>query len=517
MLAIELELLTGRYVATRYNDRTRPEWPPHPARLFSALAATHYAEEVRLKEERALLLWLEGLGPPSLRASTLEEVASPAPFTVFVPVNDPTVAGDLDARAPAKAKALVPGKISAEALEQARRVLPDGRQRQPRTFPSVRPGDATVHFVWPGAAPAPEQLAVLGGLLARLVRLGHSSSLVRARVVPAAPEPNWVPDAEGEHRLRIARAGQLEALDAAFELHRETAPHVLPMAFQRYTTRRKVAPVEVPRSVLDDDWIVLRRSGGPWLPATAAAAVSRSIRDALMKFAAEQPAPEVITGHAEDGGPSPRPHLAIVPLPFVGHSRADGTVLGVALVLPRAAAVIDRYEVFRALAAWESEERKEGEECPPLPVLLGKAGVLQVQRHEDAAAQPALRAESWCGPARRWATATPIALDRNPGELRDRNPDRAARAAGEAAATIRQSCARLGLPAPVRVTVCPHALLAGAPEARHFPPFPQAAGKPRRVLTHAELEFDGEVRGPLILGAGRYFGLGLLEPVEDDG
>ena len=40
MFAIRVECLTGRYVATAYDDRSRAEWPPHPARLFSALVAT---------------------------------------------------------------------------------------------------------------------------------------------------------------------------------------------------------------------------------------------------------------------------------------------------------------------------------------------------------------------------------------------------------------------------------------------------------------------------------------------
>src|SRR5690606_13655907 len=38
-MAVAVELLTGRYVATRFNDRDRPEWPPHPGRLFSAAVA----------------------------------------------------------------------------------------------------------------------------------------------------------------------------------------------------------------------------------------------------------------------------------------------------------------------------------------------------------------------------------------------------------------------------------------------------------------------------------------------
>jgi hypothetical protein len=45
MLAIELVFLTGRYVATAYNSRTESEWPPHPARVFSALSATHFTTD----------------------------------------------------------------------------------------------------------------------------------------------------------------------------------------------------------------------------------------------------------------------------------------------------------------------------------------------------------------------------------------------------------------------------------------------------------------------------------------
>jgi CRISPR-associated protein Csb2 len=63
--------------------------------------------------------------------------------------------------------------------------------------------------------------------------------------------------------------------------------------------------------------------------------------------------------------------------------------------------------------------------------------------------------------------------------------------------------------------VLPAAPLAGAEKARAFPPF--ATGKPpiQRVLVHALLTFDSPVRGPILLGAGRYVGLGLFRPLED--
>ena len=76
MLAIEVTFLTGRYVATSYSDRRRAEWPPHPARLFSALAATHFSDEAPSPGERAALEWLQRLDAPELAVSDASEVVS---------------------------------------------------------------------------------------------------------------------------------------------------------------------------------------------------------------------------------------------------------------------------------------------------------------------------------------------------------------------------------------------------------------------------------------------------------
>src|SRR5262245_40844606 len=86
MLAIEVQFLLGRYCATDFRDRERPEWPPHPARLFSALVAA--ASESGLSESaRAALLWVESLPPPRLHADP--SPAEQSAVTAFVPVNDP--------------------------------------------------------------------------------------------------------------------------------------------------------------------------------------------------------------------------------------------------------------------------------------------------------------------------------------------------------------------------------------------------------------------------------------------
>ncbi len=94
MLAIEVELLTGRYAATAHNDRGRAEWPPHPARFFSALvAALHDHEEVD-QAERAALLWLEQQSAPSLWVDPESRVGRRQVQDVYVPVNDVTLGLD---------------------------------------------------------------------------------------------------------------------------------------------------------------------------------------------------------------------------------------------------------------------------------------------------------------------------------------------------------------------------------------------------------------------------------------
>lgn len=563
MLAIELTLLTGRYVATSYNDRRASEWPPHPARLFSALAATHFAEDPPAHDERAALEWLEGLAPPQIAASdaTEREVV-----TVFVPVNDNYVVKRFDERldevrdlelavtdserllaqggqvdkarkeleknlkkeqsaldkARKKLDELIekevaaPASISKGGAKEALQVLPEHRIKQPRTFPSVTPADPRVTFIWPDAQAEPTTLQALDRMLARLVRVGHSSSLVSARLRDDPPSPTFVPSDLGE-RIRLPRSGQLVALETAFARHQETEPRVMPAQFQSYERARAKRVTTTPCSIFSDDWLILRRAGGPVLPITASPGVARSFRRALMSHFGAGPIPEAFSGHRADGSPSDRDHLALVPLSFIGHPHADGSQLGIALVFPREVDRDDRRQVFRALADWEARAMSEvanadlaDGEIPCLGLHLGAAGTLLLERVEGAPKLTNLRSETWCEASTTWLTATPIALDRNPGDLRARTPDKLAKALAEARSTIAAACVRIGLPSPSDVEILPAAPWAGAAKTRDFGGF--TLGSTPRVLTHARVIFPTPVRGPVLIGAGRYHGLGLMRP-----
>ncbi len=328
MLAIEVELLTGRYAATAHNDRGRAEWPPHPARFFSALvAALHDHEEVD-QAERAALLWLEQQGAPSLWVDPESRVGRRQVQDVYVPVNDVTLGGDAaireaeakvaEAKTPAtkrKAEAAlekvkreavaIDARPSDKALETATALMPapfvgyggkddkgrmkrqQGRTRQVRTFPVVLPETPTFAFLWPTADPSPHR-AALERLCARVTRLGHSSSLVRCTVVDRDITPTLVPSDEGDVVLRVVGPGQLERLDRAFAPRHEGceepgapgASSTLPFGVQGQCGSSTYA-----ESVFSTDWVLFERVGGSRPVASRATDLARALRGALIEVA----------------------------------------------------------------------------------------------------------------------------------------------------------------------------------------------------------------------------------------
>lgn len=547
MLALTVDLLVGRYYACAYNDRTRPEWPPHPARLFSALvAALPGPGEEEDYDAEAALRWLEEHPAPGIAASSCSARDA---LDVFVPVNDVAVVkfnddlfdkvadaeAELAAAASAKDRAAADKRVAkarqALASESAKAIAPPTKAdknalslvdarfersglRQRRYFPSVTPETPRVSFVWRDEPPA-ELVTALDRLAARVSRLGHSASLVSVRVDDAPAPPTLLP-AESGDMLRVPGPGQLAALRAAFAIHRETEPRVLPCAFQAYAPARAPSPPAPAAGEFGDDWIVLRRVDGPRPPLTAIESLARQLRRALMAHA-PSPTPAVISGHTPEGAPTRDTHLAVVPLPFVDHKHADGAVLGFALVLPRRCAAADRAAVLAAIGEWEERGGHEQDEqgLPPVPLHLGRGGVLSLERLVEPAALATLQPERWCRPAKAWATVTPIALDRNPGDLSSRDPVKAASAAEAAARIIADAVTRQGLPRPVRVEVQDSPPFAGSAPVRSFPAFPVDPRRTRRVKVHAHIVFEVPIAGPLLLGAGRFFGLGLCRPISE--
>lgn len=542
MLAIEVELLTGRYAATAHNDRGRAEWPPHPARFFSALVAALHDHDPVHQTERAALLWLEQQRAPALwvdpeaavgRRQVQDAYGRWRVPDVYVPVNDVTLGLDAEIRraeealqqaegaskrktaerklaAARSAPNVVEAVASDKALKTVIALLPDWRTRQVRTFPVVIPATPTFAFVWRDAD-ATGHRGALERLCARVTRLGHSSSLVRCNVVDRDIAPTFFPSDEGEITLRVIGPGQLKRLDGAFAVHRGVESRVLPARSQRYRSAAKVAtPAAHAESVFSADWVIFERVGGSRPVSSRSTDLARALRRALLEQHGDKDLPATLSGHAE-GVPTEQPHVAFVPLPFVGHEHADGAVMGCALVPPRQLPASDRETLHRLVAQWEKER---ADACGNLTLAGGSLLPFAVRR-VDVSAKRSLSPALWCRASTRFITATPIALDRNPGNLRSNQGGTAQKAAVEAQHSISDACLRIVGVRPVSVEISLAPLLPGAQRVRDFLPWPGRPGRPPRVRVHADLRFAEPVRGPLLLGAGRYFGLGLCLPVKD--
>lgn len=541
MLAVEVRFLTDRYVATHFNDRSRPEWPPHPARLFSAMVAAWADDEDPPEANREALAWFAALGAPQITCSAAEPRTD---VTHYVPVNDAVVVrdlsgtyqklqeskqalaaglvvagGDLDDRDVRRAQKAVDaaerkavidtGKAAAPGgTAEGLRVLPGERGRQGRSYPCVVPESERVFFCWPEVTASPDRWQLLDDVLAKIARLGHSSSMVACRLVKDCPGPNLVPDAEGtDANLRVTVGGLLDSLERSYDRHQGREPRALPTRMARYRkpSAKKPAPE---RSILSGDWFVLVPKETSRLPGHRSLRIARAVRETLVHHA-DQPVAEVLSGHqaglvSQVTPPSIQAHLAVLPLPFVG-AHGDGTVMGIALLLPVDTSSTERRAVLRAVGTWEGAG---------FELRMGQLGAPTLRRTELTEPGKTISRGRWDSPSRTWLSVTPMALDRHPGELWSARPELRDRATAEAAESVRLACRRVGLPEPVDVGFSRDGLVRGVGPIRRFEPFTARNG-PRRFLTHVGLTFDEEIGGPVVLGAGRFYGYGLFLPRRD--
>ena len=549
MFAVEVNFLTGRFVAASHHDRGLAEWPPHPGRLFSALVATWADSDHPDQAERNALEWLETQEPPSIAASRAEPRRV---VTHFVPVNDATVVSASSYRKRAqKIDDLEQDLVEARradgvaarrrvrtletGLRKARNVtnlvsgtaktgidlLPESRIRQARQYPSVTPTEPRVTYVWENV-PTGLTGDVLDCLLSRITRLGHSSSLVSCRLSAEAPAPTYVPSDRGMV-LRWVRKGQLEHLESEYRQHLGSRPRTLPFTMVRYRSLQDTGS-DGAAAVLSADtagnWLVFEfLPASRRLPSTRTTEIAKVLRAAVFKYA-EDPLPEGLTGHRKDGTPSSSPHVGFLALPHIGHEYADGRLMGVAIAIPDSLDSRSRRSVLRAIGTWEETRRNRSEETRPhLYLELGKGGRIGMRRQTGTSDLVALRPRVWHRHARRWVSATPIALPTHPGPLGRGTAAARAKAWHRAEKGVIASCRHIGLPEPVKVVVSFEPFIHGARPARQFPAFRQGdqrGGGVARRLVHASVTFAEPVSGPLALGSGRYLGLGLMRPVDTE-
>jgi CRISPR-associated protein Csb2 len=241
--------------------------------------------------------------------------------------------------------------------------------------------------------------------------------------------------------------------------------------------------------------IVLRRDVGPRASLRSALSITTALRGAILAHAPE-PIPEYLSGHAPESTPdrpvrSERPHIAVVPLPFVGAPHATGDVIGAAVLLPNNLTREERDICWRATSSVEE-----------LKMPWGWWGVSVADAEER---RRALRPGTWTRPHTVWSTVTPFVFDRFPKDPYGEEAER----------IVREAFTRVGLPEPCEIDLHYNAWHIGVPKASVFPSAAARPGKPQRYHCHVRVRFESAVAGPVIAGAGRYYGYGLFRALFD--
>lgn len=517
MLTIRVEYLTGVCFAARHDNRSRAEWPPHPDRLYSALIAAA-AEPPEGDESDAAAIpqpehdaldWLARQGAPELRASEAFERLS---VEVFMPTNPHE---DEVWQKPMKNKPRSPMRKF-----DLRTLLPVHRKKAGLPIPAVIPDDPVVEFMWPkvNEADGAQHLPALRRIAARVGYLGRSRSLVSLNIdvqdVAPASAANWpmvlVPDGHGDRQLRVHGS---ERLDYLINHHKNggRGGKPDPSPPRRYRERAAAPSANMPLStVFDRMWVLRPRPADPALPIEATVMLTRRLRAALLECCddADANTKGFISGHGE------HPHPAVLALPFVHPSQrhADGSIKGVAAAFPRG--VTD--EVLAVIARGLARLGANGLSLPG----IGAWHLDEV--FADAPPIRTLDGRTWRGPRGGscvWSTATPMVFGRFPKPKSGGEP-----------AEVLDSLRLVSAPGPddssladhvVEIAIDRHSPLHGAVPSWCFKAARDRGGKnpaqvPARRIRHVTLRFDRPVRGPLLLGAMRYFGMGLMRPLEED-
>lgn len=211
MFGLGIRYLNGWAMAAADGaKKERAEWPPHPDRVFMALAAAWFETDKNAVEGETLR-WLEQRNVPGIAApeARFREVV-----TCYVPANDSELAGERRLRA-----VLASPSPSLKSLKEAGlTVAVDFRPRQERSFPVAIPHVSmpaeipVVYLVWNDDVPDKYRDA-LASLCRKVISIGHPASLVQMWLEDKPPPPALVVrEGVTRHRLRVFGLGRLEYL-----------------------------------------------------------------------------------------------------------------------------------------------------------------------------------------------------------------------------------------------------------------------------------------------------------------
>jgi len=470
MLAISVRLLHGTIRAGSPDDTVsaggdpQGEWPPSPARLFSALvAADGTGARRRVTTGQDDLKKLESSPPPRILASDDTALTTLNPRFV---VRDATADGIVHDYPARKAVQIHPGV-------------------------KVSPPQPVVVYVWDDLELLAHELEDLRRRAARIGYLGCADSPVQVAVStqrPAASLCEWRPFATAGVSLPVPYDGFLEALDRSFSAWSNGEPmrrSWVPTRRVRYSNADlRPGPGPGTGTTL---WFEFDRRVAARRVLTVNVTLRAALLDRVDRYFDGEPgrrAPWQLHGHDIPAEVSTPYQLArCFSLANVGHAHSDGAIHGAAIWLPPDLAGDAVTSVRRA--AGSIRELKAPGLNVRLQPRLGERGKWST------------RPRRWIGPARWWFSATPVVAERG----HRRGPDLEA---------VKAWFAHAGFPEPDAVRVSPVPSRPGVPKLR--PREVHRRETDRYPYYWLEVHFPTEVEGPVCVGRSRSFGMGLFAP-----
>lgn len=470
---IEARLRSGIYEAAATNSVER-EWPPAPARVFSALTAAAQTDA-----EWAALRDMESLAEPEVWADE-PLLVSKTGVAGYVVNNKTELTG---------AHQTWPWRKSA-LREKVGTVTASGR------FALVYRDDVDAAV-----------LKTLSDLAWKVPYLGRSTGdcelAVHDGLIEQADEwVVWGPfngtgSPPGMVSLPAPYPGYLGALQAAYAA--DVPAHSVGRArpYVPVSSKPESEGQEAVRGPFSDMMVFgledpRGRAGA--IPGEMAGTVAEVFRNAVLKVVAD-PVPPAVSGKDADD----QTHVAYLPLLNVGNDHADGSLMGIAVAIPAAMTPADRRALVRPLLPTEPDST----EPAGLPQLFVDRYVQPRLVYRTEHEQRGLTLDRWTrasnGGTRDWVSVTPVMLSRYV-KKRDREEDEIARSLEEA-----------GYP-PCAVRIMPRSPVQGAPSRIEFDKLLAKHPGRARPLRHCRVRFEQPVIGPVIAGRLRYRGIGLFIP-----
>lgn len=487
-------LISIRFGEGRYHGL--PEWPPGPARLFqAAVAAAANGRELAAKF-RAALGWLETLDPPAIAAPVVRDGNG---FKNYVPNNDlDAVGGD-------------PSRIAA---------IRTPKWIKPRLFDA----EAPLLYVWAFAAGEENErnAQLMCSIAERLYQLGRGVDMAwaSAEVLNAGEAGRRL----GEHGGAVYRpGGASEGIALACpqpgslrSLEERYAAQARRFAVATNVRTAQVLFAQAPKPrfkqiVYDSPvqrFIFELRDGtpedafAPWPLARTVQLVELIREGAAKKLAGARPAAaatieRLVTGRGA-GDADKAQRVRIVPLPSIGHTHADHAIRRVMIEIPPNFP-LPFGDVRWAFSGLDIVDARTGE---VLGTMVDASAEMMTSHYGADQGEPHSR----------WRTVTPAALPVRQAAARAGGRERATRESA-AARSVAQALRHAGVPVAARaIKVQREPFTGSGMRAEAF-----AAGTRFAApsLAHVEIEFERPQSGPLIIGDGRYLGLGLMAPVKD--